>query len=70
MWTLYQARNLKLTGFVKNRPDGSVYIEAEGFPDNVLELFNVCHQGPPRSDVSDVVCYNLPVQASTEFQIR
>ena len=32
------ARNLGLTGIVKNLPNGSVYIEAEGPEDKLTEL--------------------------------
>jgi acylphosphatase len=52
-----QAGALGIKGFVRNEPDGSVYIEAEG-EEIILEQFiEWCWQGPPRAriDKLDVV---------------
>lgn len=49
-----QASSLRLKGFVRNEPDGNVYIEAEG-DDLVLDKFVAwCKVGPPGADVADV----------------
>jgi acylphosphatase len=48
------ARNLGLTGIVKNLPDGSVYIEAEGPEEKLLELLKFCRKGPKSAKVDDV----------------
>lgn len=40
------AKNKKLTGFVKNMPDGSVLIEAEGPEDRLNELIAFAKIGP------------------------
>ena len=44
-----KARELHLTGFVRNQPDGSVYIEAEGELENLHNFFDWCSQGPRHS---------------------
>ena len=49
-----QALTLGLDGFVKNMPDGSVYIEAEGNPSALDEFVNWCQAGPSGSRIIDV----------------
>ncbi len=48
------ARRLGLTGYVKNMPDGTVYIEAEGSKDKLLELLKFSKQGPKHAQVEKV----------------
>ena len=48
------ARKLGLTGFVKNMPDGSVYIEAEGSSDKLKELLNYVKIGPETAEVEKI----------------
>jgi len=48
------ARKLDITGFVKNMPDGSVYIEAEGPEDKLLELLEFTKKGPKHAQVEQV----------------
>jgi acylphosphatase len=52
--TQREAQRLKLAGWVRNRPDGSVEVLAEG-PRPVLDqLMAFLHQGPPAAAVSEV----------------
>ena len=49
-----QANELGVTGFARNEPDGTVYIEAEG-DEKTLEKFLVwCRQGPAQAKVEKV----------------
>ncbi|MFX1392389.1 MAG: acylphosphatase [Promethearchaeota archaeon] len=48
------ARKLDLTGYVKNMPDGSVYIEAEGPEEKLRELLEFSKQGPKHAHVEKV----------------
>ncbi|MFX0057078.1 MAG: acylphosphatase [Candidatus Hodarchaeota archaeon] len=48
------ARNLGLTGIVKNMPDGSVYIEAEGPEGKLKELLDFSRKGPKYAQVERV----------------
>lgn len=48
------ARKLGLTGIVKNMPDGSVYIEAEGPEDKLHELLQFAKKGPKYAKVEQV----------------
>lgn len=45
------ARKLGLTGYVKNMPDGSVYIEAEGPEDKLNKLLEFAKKGPKHAQV-------------------
>ena len=51
-----EARRLGLTGWVKNRADGSVELLVEGEEDQVKELISWSHRGPgaARVDAVDV----------------
>ena len=57
------ARNLGLTGIVKNLPNGSVYIEAEGQEDKLLELLKFCRKGPKSARVENVTYTFEPFQS-------
>ncbi|MFX0076174.1 MAG: acylphosphatase [Candidatus Hermodarchaeota archaeon] len=48
------ARNLGLTGIVKNLPNGSVYIEAEGPEDKLNELIKFAKKGPKAAQVESI----------------
>jgi acylphosphatase len=50
-----KALELGLTGFVRNEPDGTVYLEAEGNPEALKDLEAWAHQGPDHARVEKVV---------------
>jgi len=49
-----RARQLGLTGWVKNRPDGAVEAVFEGEKGAVEEMVSWCRQGPPLAEVTDL----------------
>ncbi len=49
-----QARRLELTGWVRNRRDGTVEVLAEGSLPALDSLVDAIRRGPPGADVSDV----------------
>lgn len=49
------AKDLGVTGFVRNDRDGTVYIEAEGIEEAILEFVLWCQKGPPAAKVEDVL---------------
>lgn len=53
--TAKKARELGLSGFVRNLPHGSVEIVAEGETAKVEELLVFCRRGPPMATVTEVV---------------
>ena len=55
-FTLHRAQHLGLTGWVKNRYDRKVEVLAEGPRDQLDELVQQLHAGPPASMVRQVNC--------------
>lgn len=59
-WTIEQATELGLDGWVRNRIDGSVEALAAGPADKVEELIARCHKGSPPSRVDRVIVEDTP----------
>jgi acylphosphatase len=69
--TAAQARRLGVVGWVRNRVDGTVELEAEGEDDKVAALLAWCEQGPPTARVSGVNAIDVGVTgADRDFSIR
>ena len=68
--TLKQASALRVSGFVQNLPDGSVYIEAEGEPLQIEAFVEWCRQGPPCAWVEDLDVRSLPLMNRTGFYVK
>ncbi len=68
--TLEVARELGLSGYTMNEPDGSVAIEVEG-PEEALDaLVTWCRTGPPAALVDRVIVNAGPIVGFTSFEIR
>ena len=69
--TRYQARFLGLTGWVRNRADGTVEMLAEGERSRLQQLVDWCHEGPPAARVTRVeVHWSAYAGDLAEFGIR
>lgn len=65
-----KAKNLGLKGFVKNEPDGSVYIEAEGDEKKLEEFLEWCKKGPILARVEKIDCaYSDKLEGFDDFEI-
>ncbi len=53
-YTEREARRLRLSGWVRNLPDGEVEVLAEGTHEDLERLIDWCHEGPPSARVSAV----------------
>src|SRR6187399_2837472 len=53
-WTEATASRLDLSGWVRNRRDGSVEAVFSGPADAVAEMLELCPQGPPSSRVDRI----------------
>ena len=67
--TQEKAQELGLTGFVRNEPDGSVYLEAEGEAEALQQLEKWCHQGPRMALVSKVEAQAGEVKNYAGFEV-
>lgn len=45
---------LPIVGHVRNMPDGSVHVIAQGDIESLKELHRFCTKGPPRAEVREV----------------
>lgn len=52
--TLEQAKRLGIHGYVKNREDLSVELDAEGNKEQLIQLLQWCQKGPPDAKVESV----------------
>lgn len=55
LWTVDVATNLSLTGWVRNRRDGSVEVLAVGPIEQVDALVLACRRGPSLAQVTNLV---------------
>ncbi len=70
-YTEQEAIRLGLKGWVKNCPDGSVEIIAEGEEKKVEELIRWCQHGPSRAQVTEVKIKKEKFENEFfDFQIR
>ena len=63
-----EAEKIGITGFARNDPDGSVYIETEGEKENLEKFLAWCRQGPPLAKVEKVDFeFDKTLQNFTDF---
>ena len=65
-----QAELHGVSGFVRNRPDGSVEAAFEGPPSSVAAMISWCHSGPPRAFVESVVSEDEAPVGERRFAVR
>ncbi|MBU2538227.1 MAG: acylphosphatase [Proteobacteria bacterium] len=66
-----EARELGLSGWVRNRPDGSVEAVLEGETEKVEQMLAWLHIGSPQAEVREVqVTEEQPLGDKTAFAIR
>jgi acylphosphatase len=66
-WTVDQANELGLDGWVRNRIDGSVEAVVAGPADKVEALIARCHEGPPAAQVDKVIVEDTPGVVAAGF---
>jgi acylphosphatase len=65
-----EAKILGITGFVRNLPDGSVFIEAEGASENLKAFIEWCRKGPDSGLVESVEAEPSSIVNYREFRIE
>lgn len=63
------ANQLGVNGFIKNLPDGNVYIEAEAPSIIMNEFIEWCKIGPDNAHVTDIVIEDIEIQHFQNFNI-
>ncbi len=66
----WNARELGLEGWVRNRRDGSVEAVFQGAAQGVADMLQRCRQGPPGSAVTRVEAIGEGVGAFHCFEVR
>ena len=59
-----------ITGLVRNEPDGSLYIEAEGREESINRFVDWCKIGPPGSKVEQCLVNEGDLVAYESFDMR
>jgi acylphosphatase len=69
-YTLEQAIQLGVKGFVRNEPNGNVYCEVEGEGLELQQFIEWCQKGSPMSDVAKVEIVEGVFWGFTHFTIQ
>ena len=64
-----EAQKLNIKGLVKNLPDSSLYIEAEGEEKNLDKFVKWCQKGPKFSKVQQIKTTGCPNKNFNKFEI-
>ncbi len=68
--TQAEAKKMGLKGWVRNLPDGTVEIQAEGDRNILITFIEWCRQGPPAAEVVKVEEKWIEAEGFDSFQIR
>ncbi|MFC2113164.1 acylphosphatase [Bacteroidota bacterium] len=66
---LQAARSYGINGFVRNEPDGSVYMEAEAEQVNLDLFVDWCRGGPGHGRIDNVIQVESSLRGFKEFRI-
>lgn len=69
-WTVDQAEALGLSGWVRNRRDGTVEILAGGTDEAIAELVCRCYEGPSAARVEHVGVEEVDEEVPIRFEMR
>ena len=69
-WMRGEARSHGLTGWVRNRRDGSVEAMISGDPASIDDMLTRCRQGPPAARVTDLAILAEEAATFADFDIR
>ena len=65
-----RALKFGISGFARNKPNGTVYIEAEGNDEAMSEYIKWCHEGSRQATVENVKVSEHPLFGHEGFRIR
>ena len=59
-----------VAGFIRNEPDGSVYMEVQGERDKIKDLVIACHVGNGVSEATKVDVHIAQVNGFKKFEVK
>lgn len=65
-----QATSLGVSGWVRNRADGTVEAQVEGAESDVAQVVAWCRIGPPSAEVTGVDVTATALEGAAGFQVR
>jgi acylphosphatase len=68
--TRQKARQLGITGWVRNEADGTVLAEIEGFPQAVKQMEIWLHKGPERAEVRELIIDEGNLKGHVDFEVK
>lgn len=69
-WAVNQARELGVSGWVRNRADGSVEAYVAGSEGAVMQMVDRLRDGPPSARVDDFVVQDTAPEPVEGFSVR
>ena len=69
-FTTLKAKELGITGWVRNATDGTVELEAEGKSESIDNFLQWCHHGPDKAVVNKVIVVESTFKNFTSFEIK
>jgi acylphosphatase len=69
-WTQGQARELGISGWIRNCPDGSVEAHLDGDEEAVSRMIERMKQGPSDARVEDVLVEEAEPENTGRFELR
>jgi acylphosphatase len=69
-WAQGQARELGISGWIRNCSDGSVEAHLSGEPDAVERMIERMRRGPSNARVDDVSVEDVPAEGLGRFELR
>jgi acylphosphatase len=69
-WAIRTAREGGIAGWVRNRPDGSVEIVAEGEAAALEQFVKACRRGPPAARVETIEVREVALAGLSAFERR
>lgn len=69
-WLKEQALKFGLRGFIRNEPDGTVYIEVEGADSDIARYLELCRAGNGEAQVHHVRTESGGINNYVDFTIK
>jgi len=69
-WARRQADELRVSGWIRNQPDGSVEAHLEGHEGAIRQLVERMREGPPGAEVDELTANEAAPEGLSGFEVR